>query len=217
MSDIFREVDEDVRRDQLKKLWDRYGILMIVLGVLLVAGIGGWRGYEYWVSQKAARAGADFEAAAALSESGKDAEAEAAFVKIAGEAPSGYRALAGLRAAAETAQRDPKAAVVAYDKLSADRSLGIALQDLAGLRAAMLLLDSVPFDEMRRRLDVLAEPGRAFRHSARELLAISAWRHGDAAAAKRYIDMIAADGETPAGTRSRVEVLSALIAADGKG
>ena len=69
---------------------------------------------------------------------------------------------------------------------------------------------------MRRRLDPLAEPSRTFRHTARELLALSAWRNHDVAAARRYIDMIATDAETPPGTRARVDVLSALIAADGK-
>jgi hypothetical protein len=70
--------------------------------------------------------------------------------------------------------------------------------------------------ETVRRLDPLVEPGRTYRHSARELLALSAWRNHDFTAARRYIDMMATDAETPAGTRARVEVLSALIAADGK-
>ena len=62
----------------------------------------------------------------------------------------------------------------------------------------------------------LAEPGRSFRASARELLALSAWHNHDAAAARKYIDMIAADAETPPGARARAEMLSALIAAGGK-
>jgi hypothetical protein len=77
--DVFREVDEEVRREQLKKLWDRYSIYLIALAVLIVAAIGGWRGYEYWVAKKAAAAGADFEAAMTLSDEGKLAEAEGAF------------------------------------------------------------------------------------------------------------------------------------------
>ena len=98
MADIFHEVDEEVRRDQLKKLWDRYSIYLIAAAILIVAGIGAWRGYEYWIAQKAAAAGAAFEAAASLSEQGKHAEAEAAFAKIATEAPDGYRVLAGVSA-----------------------------------------------------------------------------------------------------------------------
>ena len=80
----------------------------------------------------------------------------------------------------------------------------------------MLLVDSAPLADVRRRLDPLAEPGRTFRHTARELLALSAWRSHDITAARRYIDIIATDGATPPGTRARIDVLSALIAADGK-
>jgi hypothetical protein len=216
LTDIFHEVDEEVRRDQLKKLWERYGYLAIALAVIIVAGIGAWRGYQWWEAKKAAEAGAAFEVAVTLSEAGKHAEAEAAFGKIAAQAPGGYRTLARLRGAAELSQRDAKAAAAAYDELAADSALGQSLQDLAGLRAAILLVDSAPLAELRRRLDPLAEPNRAFRHTAREILALAAWRNNDAAAARRYIDMVASDGETPQGTRARIDVLSALIAADGK-
>ena len=216
MADIFHEVDEEVRRERLQKLWDRYSIYIIALAVLIVAGIGGWRGYEYWQAKQAAAAGAAFESALSLSEAGKHAEAEAAFAKVAAEAPAGYRTLARLRAAAELAQTKRPDAVKAYDEIAADTSLGTTLQDLAAVRAGMLMVDSAPLSDMRRRLDPVAEPGHTFRHSARELLALSAWRNHDFTAARRYIDMIASDGETPPGTRARADVLSALIAAGGK-
>ena len=58
MADIFHEVDEEVRREQLKKLWDRYSIHLIAVAILIVAGVSGWRGYEYWEAKKAATAGA---------------------------------------------------------------------------------------------------------------------------------------------------------------
>jgi hypothetical protein len=214
VADIFHEVDEEVRRERLQQLWDRYSIYVIALAVLIVAAIGGWRGYEYWEAKKAAAAGAAFESALSLSEAGKHAEAEAAFAKVATEAPAGYRMLARLRTAAELAQTKRADAVKAYDELAADTSLGATLQDLAAVRAGMLMVDSAPLSDMRRRLDPVSEPGRTFRHSARELLALSAWRNHDFTAARRYIDMIATDAETPPGTRARADVLSALIAAD---
>ena len=216
MADIFHEVDEEVRREQLKKLWDRYSIYLIVLAVLIIAGMAGWRGYEYWVAKKAAAAGAEFEAAIALNEEGKRAEAEAAFAKVAAEAPAGYRVLARMRAAGALAQSKPADAVKAYDEISADASLGTIWQDLAAVRAALLLVDTAPLADMRRRLDPVAEPTRSFRHTARELLALSAWRNHDFAAARKYIDMIAGDAESPIGVRARADVLSALITADGK-
>jgi hypothetical protein len=216
VADIFHEVDEEVRREQLKKLWDRYSIYLIAAAVLIVAGIGAWRGYEYWVAKKAAAAGAAFEAALTLSADSKYAEAEAAFTKLAADAPSGYRVLARMRAAGALSQIKPPEAVKAYDEIAADSSIGTTMQDIAALRAGMLLLDTASLGDMRRRLDPLTEPSRSSRHTARELLALSAWRNHDLAAAKRYLDMIATDAESPVGTRARADVLSGLIAAEGK-
>lgn len=216
MADIFHEVDEEVRREQLKKLWEKYSILLVGAAVLIVLGIAGWRGYEWYIGQKAAEAGAQFEAALTLAEQGKAAEAEAAFAKVAAEAPQGYRLLARFRAAASIATTKRDDAVKAYDALAADGSIGQTWQDLAAIRAGLLVVDTAPFADMTNRLTSLTEPTRPYRHTARELLALSAWKNNDIAAAKRYIDMIAADAETPPGLRSRVDVLSALIAGSGK-
>ena len=216
MSDIFREVDEEVRRDQLKKLWERYGIYFIALAVLFVAAVGGWRGYQWWQAKLAAESGAAFAAAASLSDQGKHEEAEAAFAKITKEGTASYRALAAMREAGELAQRDPKAAVAAFDTLANNRALGPVMQDLAALRAGFVLVDTLPYEELRRRIEPLTGADRTFRHSARALLALSAWRANDAATARRWSEMILADGETPPGTRTQAEILMALLGADSK-
>jgi len=82
VSELFDEVDEEVRREQFKKLWDKYSIYFIALMVLIVAAVGGWRGYQYFEAKKAAEAGAAFEKAVELSEQGKHAEAETAFAEM---------------------------------------------------------------------------------------------------------------------------------------
>ena len=69
---------------------------------------------------------------------------------------------------------------------------------------------------MRRRLEPLAAPGRTFRHSARELLALSAWRSNNMTDARRWADQIVGDGETPSAIRSRIEVLIAMLPAAAK-
>lgn len=211
MSELFDEVDEEVRREQLKKLWDQYSIYIIAAAILIVAAVGGWRGYQYLEAQKAAAAGAAFDAAIELSDQNKHAEAEAAFDKIAATAPSGYRMLARLRAAAEVATRDPKAGSKMYDEIAADRSVGTEEQGLARIRAAGLLLDSDSYPNMLQRLEASTKPDATFRHSARELLALSAWRANDTTATRQWLDMIANDGETPSGLRSRAEALQALL------
>lgn len=216
MSDIFNEIDEEVRRDKIKELWDRYQAYIIAGAVLIVLLVAGWRLYEWWEAKKAAEAGTAFQAAMTLSAEGKHAEAEAAFAKIAEAGAQGYRDLSRLQAAAELAQRDPKAAVAAFDALAADTRMPQAMRDLAALRSAALLIDSEPYENIRQRLEPLAAPDRPFRNSARELLALSAWRSGDKDAVRKWADMINADASAPPGMRQRVEILLAL-ADNGKG
>jgi hypothetical protein len=211
VSELFDEVDEDLRREQLKKLWDRYSIYIIAGAILIIAAVGGWRGYQYLEAKKAAEAGAAFEAAADLAEQNKHAEAEAAFTKLAATAPYGYRLLSRLRAAGEVATRDPQAAAKLYDDIAADRSVAASEQDLARIRAAGLLLDTTGYNNMLQRLEPATAPGATYRHTARELLALSAWRANDTTAARQWLDMIANDGETPVSLRSRAEALQALL------
>ena len=217
MTDIFHEVDEEVRREQLKKLWQRYGNYIIAGCLLVVVGIAGWRGYEWLEAKRAAESGAAFEQAVTLAESGKVQEAEAAFAKLATGGTAGYRVLSRLREAAELAQSDPKAAIKAYEEIAADRAAGQVIQDLATLRAGLLLVDHTPYADLRSRLEPLTGPERAFRYSARDLLALSAWKQGDVSAAKQWTEAIIGDPLTPAGARSRAEVLSQLLAAGSKG
>jgi len=216
VSDIFREVDEEVRREQLKKLWERHSGLIIAVAVLIVAGVGGWRGYQWWEAKKAATAGAAFEVAAQLAAEGKHQEAETAFAKVAAEGTPSYRMLGKLREAAELAKRDPKAAIDTYKTLAADQSLGRTQQDFAAVRAGQLMVDQSSFDDIKALLEPVTAADRPFRHSARALLALAAWRANDAAAIRRWSDMVLADTETPVSTRGQIEILLTLAADAGK-
>ena len=211
MSELFDEVDEDVRRDQLKKLWDQYSIYIVAGALLIIASVGGWRGYQYLEARKSAEAGAAFDSAVELSDANKHSEAEVAFAALAAKAPAGYRVLARLRMAAEVASRDPQASARMFDEIVADRSVGVAEQDLARIRAATLLLETATYPDIKQRLEAAAAPGATFRHTARELLALSAWRANDASATRQWLDLIANDGETPPSLRSRGEALQALL------
>jgi hypothetical protein len=81
----------------------------------------------------------------------------------------------------------------------------------------LLLVDTAPYQELRTRLEPLTASDRPFRHSARELLAFGAWRGGDNAAARQWIDAVIADPDTPSTIRSRVDVLAALMPSEAKG
>jgi hypothetical protein len=215
VSDIFQEVDEEVRREQLQKLWERYQNFVFAGIFLILAGVGGWLGYQRYEEKRAAETGTAFEVAQTLDQDGKAAEAETAYAKVVTEGTASYRDLARVRQAAELAQRDPKLGIAAYEKIADDTSVDPAWRDLAGLRAGSLYIDAGSFNEARSRLDPLASEGRPYRYTARELLALGAWRAGDTAGAKRWFDLIVTDIQTPPATRQRVQTLSALVAAGG--
>jgi len=216
VSDIFQEVDEEVRREQLQKLWERYGHYAVAAAVLVLAAIAAWRGYSWWEAKRAAEAGSAFEVATNLADDGKHAEAQAAFAKIVTDGTASYRHLSLVREAAELAQTDAKAALATYDRIAGDGSVGTVLQDVAVLRAAALLIDANSFDEVARRLEPLTGTDGIFRHTARELLVLAAWRAGKSAEAKRWADLVMTDAQTPANVRARVEMLMALGSTENK-
>lgn len=211
MSELFDEVDEEVRREQFKKLWDQYSLYIVAVAILIVAAVGGWRGYQYLEAKKAAEAGDAFSKAIELSEQNKHGEAETAFSDLVAKGPYGYRLLSRFRLAAEMEKRDPKAAVQMFDGLAADRSIGAEQQELARIRAGGILVDSASYADMKQRLEADTAPNATFRHVARELLALSAVRANDSTAARQWLDMISGDAETPPSVRSRAESLQALL------
>ncbi len=212
MSDIFREVDEEVRRDKAVEFWSRHQSKLILVGVLIVAAAGGWRFYQNRLRTGAEEAGARYENALALARDNKTSEADAAFQDIIRQGPAGYTLLARFRGASQLAATDKDKAVAIYDGLAGDASVDPALRDIAALRAAMLRLDSADAAELKRRLEPLAAAGAPFRHTAREMLALAALKAGDAEAAARWFDAIVVDSQTPAAIRQRAEALLGLVA-----
>jgi hypothetical protein len=211
VSELFNEVDEDLRREQLKKIWEKYSLLIILVAILIVGGVGGWRAYSYFEAKKAAEAGAAFDRASELSEQNKPAEAEAAFTKLAAEAPAGYRTLARLRAAGEAAKRDSAAAVKLYDAIIADNTVSAPEKDLARVRAGALLVETMPYDALLPKLEPATAATSTYRHSARELLALAAWKANNAGETRKWVDLLSNDPETPSSIRTRAEALQALL------
>ena len=214
MSDIFREVDEDIRRDQLKKLWDRTAPWVIGAAVLIVVATAGYRGWEYWQDRQAEASGDRFLAAIQLSEDGRYAESIAALESLVANGSGGYPVLARFRIATEKAKSgDTAGAVAEFDTISASNAPA-EMRAMARLRAALLLVDSASVAELEGRIGDMAATGTPWRHTAREILGVAAWRSGDYATAKEQFDAIAADQEAPQDLRQRVTLMLTLV--DGK-
>jgi len=213
MADIFREVDEDVRRDKAAVIFKKYLPALIGTAILVVVVAAAWRFYDYTRTQAEEQASARYEDAEQLAHDGKSAEAEAAFDAIAKDATAGYRVLARLRAIDELAGRDPAAAVKSYEALASDTSYDASLASVARLRAAMLEIDIDDPKTFEQKVTPMAGPTGVFRYSARELLALAALKAGDYTAAGRWLDQIVADPQAPSGLRSRAEAFLGFVRA----
>ncbi|WP_029074182.1 tetratricopeptide repeat protein [Kaistia adipata] len=212
MTDIFHEVEDDLRREKAKRLWARFGPYVLLVAVLIVVGVGGWRGWEYWREQQAAAEGDRFVAALKLASENKHDEAITALNEIATTGGGGYPVLASFRAASElAATKKTDEAVKAFDAIAAKPGTPALLQQMARLRAALLVVDTADLAQMKSRIGDLAETGNPWRHSARELLGLTAWRTGDLEAARGYFQSIADDPETPQSMQSRTQLMLDLI------
>ncbi len=212
MSDIFREVDEDLRREQYKRLWDRFGGYVIGLAVLIVVGVSAYKAWEWWEQSQAAATGDRFLAALELSEAGSHDEAIAALDAIATDGSGDYPMLAIFRSAGERAVAgDKEGAVAAYDSIAQRSGLPPLVADLARIRAALILADSQSPQELQSRIGDLAGTGNPWRHTAREILGLAAYRADDLAAARDYFDEIVNDQESGQGVRQRAQLMLALI------
>jgi hypothetical protein len=212
MSDIFNEIEEDIRKERMEKLWRRYGPFVIAAAVLVVLGVSGWRGWEWYSAKQAEEAGSRYESALVLAREGKAAEAEAALRALAADGPSGYALLARFRSATELASTDKAGAAARFEEIAQDISVPSGLRDLARIRSALLLVDTGSQSDVASRVEALAVAGNAWRHAAREILALAAWKAGNAADTQRWAQELIADPETPPGVRARGQLLLDLAA-----
>ena len=209
---LFREVDEAVRQDQLKTLWDKYGVWVLLGAIALVAGVAGVNGWTYWQARQSAEAGANFADALILEEQGKVPEASEALGLLAQDGPGYYPYLARLQLAAASAKAgDKQAAIAAYEKLAEELSGDPLLHGYALIQSANLELDTAGFGAISARVGALAAGDGPWRHSARELLGFSAYRNSNRQEAEDQFGRILADQSAPLNMRRRAEMMLALL------
>ncbi len=210
---LIREVDEELRREQFAKLWERYGMLVIGAAVAVVLGVAGYKWNEARKVSAAQEAGARFEAAVNLADENKTDGAIKAFADITQSGPTGYAILAGLRQAGALAKSGKAAeAVTAYEKV-ATSSPDPMLRAFAQLQAAALRLGTADFAEMQNRLNELMADLAPYRASAHELMGLAALKAGKIAEARQALEKLLGDPKVPPSLAQRVQVLMSEVAA----
>ena len=211
---LLREVEEELRRERLEKIWKEYGTYVIAAAVAVVLAV---MGYKYWESQRIASAyesGSRYEEALGLLAEKKTGSAEAEFEKIAKDGTAGYRALSLLQLAGAQSKEGKKTeALATYDSLANDNSADALLRSFARLQAAGLRLGEADFTEMENRLTPLMGDEDPWRFSARELLGLAAFKAGKLTDARAVLTPLFVEQEAPQSITDRAQIIMAEIAA----
>jgi hypothetical protein len=228
VSDFIREVDEDLRRERLEKLWRRYGTYAVMAAALVVLGTAANVGWQRYAANHRAERARQYEAALELvtkpdviaaAQAPQSAappnpavtEAAAALEKLA-KSTDGYGVLARLHEAALKARiGDTAGAVAIYQKLADDTGVDRPFRDLALILLALQTADTADPAQLTQQLRPLTDAKNPWHYSALEITAILAKRAGDTEKAKQILSGLADDLDAPQALRIRAtETLAAL-------
>jgi len=214
VSDIFREVEEEVRQERLQKWWKQYGNYVVAGVSVLVIVVAGWKLWERYDQQQRLKASAEIETAAQISAAGQNDLAAQAYAQIAKKAPSGYATVAQLTEADELlASGRTGDAVALYMKIADKDKAGLG--DVARTRAAWAQGDKLSTAELQTLLMPLNNGKSKWRFMARELLAYRALHDEKPADALKEFTALAAASDAPASLRQRAEAMATLIRTSG--
>lgn len=179
MTDVFEEVEEQLRADRYKTLalralpWALGG-----LAAMLIVALGVW-GWGAWQTRTMAEASQAYADGVAAFDAGDMNTAEQRFAEVAESGPDGYAALALMQQAGlRVNDGDIPGAVKLFDA-AAEQAPDPIMADAARLKSAFALLDTAPLSELKTRLEPLTEEGRPYRALALEALAFARLMGGE--------------------------------------
>ncbi|WP_380872634.1 hypothetical protein ACFB49_35520 [Sphingomonas sp. DBB INV C78] len=212
---FFREVDEELRREQIGSFWRRYGRFVAIAVLLGLAAFGGWL---YWQHrQKVAADAASEQMTQALMKigDGQFAAATPSLDKLKAEGNPGYRGAAALTEAGIAMERgDTAGAVAAYKAVTADKNAPQAFRDLALVRMTAAQFDTLPPAQIIEQLKPLAIAGSPWFGSAGEMTAIAYVKMGKPELAGPLFAAIAKEEGAPASIRERAGRLAMTLGVD---
>lgn len=213
MSDIFQEVEEDVRRERYEQLWKKYGNYVIAAAAVLVVAVGGYQAWSTYDTNQRQAVSDQYEAAQKVAQSGKAADAEAQFAELSKSSYTGYATLSKFNLVSTyLAQNKREPAVALLRELTA--SPDDVVSSVARLRLAWLEADARPRPEIQMILEPLTAAENPWRFAAQEVLAYSELKSGARAQAENDFLNLSQEAQAPAGLRQRASAIVAYLKAN---
>ena len=206
MADIFDEVDEELKRDQMQLLWASYGKYLIAAVSIVVLGVAARQGYDAWQANKAETAATAYHHALQAD------DLVTAMADADDDLTAGYQMLSSFRsAAALAAKKDFAAAEAAYLALAENDDIGPLYRRAALLLSVMNAPDDRDLVTLRDRLGGLEGAAGPWQAMALEQAAGVALRAGDRATALVKYEALAGLAEIPADMRQRASRLVDIL------
>lgn len=214
MSDIFQEIEEEVRRDEYAKLWKQYGDYVVAVVALLIIAVAGWQLWTRYEGNQRLKASENLIAAQQLADAGDPTRANQALSVVAKDAPSGYAEMARMTEAGVLLRSGKRDEAVQLYKEIAESDHG-AVGEVARIRAGWAMSDYAPRADLETELKPLLDPKSTWHAMASEILAYAELRMGHNDAAAKAFDAIAKDKGAPDSIRRRAEVMASFIQQGG--
>jgi hypothetical protein len=210
-----REVDEALRQDELRTLWQRYGRAAIVGLVVLLVAIAGLLYWQHRQASAAEATGERFDAALDALAASQPEKADAELKAIAESGPEGYRAMARFTQADILLQKnDLPGAAALFKQIAEDTSLEQPFRDLAVVRQTSAEYDTLQPQMVVSRLSGLANEGSAFFGSAGEMVAVAYLRMNRRDQAGKMFAAIARSETVPQSIRQRAIQMAGVLGVD---
>ena len=215
---LIKEVDEELRQEQLANVWKKYANLFIAAAIAIVLAVAGWQAWHGWQAKRVLASSQRFNEAAQLAEQGKIDDAVALLGKLETDGTAGYRVLAALKLAGlREASGDIAGAAAGYRTIADTRGIDEVYRNLALLKAAYLDLDHGDAALIATLVEPLTQETSPWRHSAREIVGLVALKRGETAKAIEIFKKLADDVAAPQGVRSRAAEMLATLQPQAKG
>ncbi|MBS0505537.1 MAG: tetratricopeptide repeat protein [Proteobacteria bacterium] len=211
---FLREVDEELRRDELARFWKKWGRALVAA---IAVGLIAFGAFLWWRDYQAKQAGAEGEKLTAAIEQLSNRQfdrALPALKELGASSRPGYRAVARIATGAVETEKDAAKAAADFAAVAKDEKVAQPLRDLALIRQTTIEFDTLPPDQVIQRLGRLAQKGSPWFGSAGELVAIAHIKAGRPRDAGAIYAAIAADPGVPSTLRSRAAQMASVLGVD---
>ena len=212
LQDAFiEEVNEDLKNDQLKQIWDKYSLHIIISVVAILVAAVSFESIKAWRIRDHQENSNVYAYAANLAEQGKVEESNNVLKKIAEDRGGIYADAARMQLAKNyTENGKTEEAQNVLKEMLADSGTNPQVKNVALIKLASMQIETASYADMEKMLEpVLQNP--SWSGMAKSLLALSAIRAKDIDKAKLLYGEIAADANAPDSLKAEAQDMIAIL------